>query len=143
MCTQVERRLDCDLQSVREARRIVADVLQEAGLSHRRVGRDVIDDAVLMASELLANAVRACREILVVRVEVHRTWLKIGVSDDSPAPAVRRRPGPEETHGRGVDILARLSDEWGQSRWDGFTKTVWGRLDLAPEEALSITCHER
>ena len=122
---------------------MVGRVLDEAGLSGGAVvGGAVRDDALLVTSEMLANAVRACRVRVSLRIEVHRTWLKVVVSDDSPAPAVRRHPGPEDPHGRGVDIVASLSSEWGQTAWDGSVKTVWSRLNLPPEAALAIDCYE-
>ena len=142
LCTQVERRLKCHVESVPEARRIVAHVLDEAGFGVQKAGLAVRDDALLVTSEMITNAVRACRVTLTLRLDVHRTWLQVSVSDDSPAPAVQRRPGPEETGGRGVDIMATLSTEWGQTTWDGTTKTVWSRLDVPLEAALSLTCDE-
>lgn len=120
----------------------MARTLDEAGLGAGEAGGSVRDDALLITGELLANAVRACVALLAVHIEVHRTWLKVAVSDDSPDPAVRYRPTPDDTHGRGVDIVAMLSSQWGQTGWDGSAKTVWSRLDLPPEAALAIACHE-
>lgn len=130
------------MESVPEARQVVSRVLEEAGIMANKAGSGVRDDALLITSEMLANAVRACHTTLILLVEVHRTWLKLAVSDDSPVPAVRRQPGPDDTQGRGVDIIATLSTNWGQTPWDGTKKTVWSRLELPPEAAVSIACHE-
>ena len=143
LCTQMERRLKCQVESVPEARRLVDRALSDAGLAADKGGGRLRDDALLVTTEMLANAVRACRTRLTLCVELHRTWMKVAVSDDSPAPAVLRRPGPEDTHGRGVEIIATLSRDWGQTTWDGCTKTVWSRLDLPPDAPLSITCDDR
>lgn len=105
-------------------------------------GRTVRDDALLVLSEMLANAAQVCQQRLAVAIEVHRTWLKLGVTDDSPDPAVRHHPTPEDVHGRGVEIVALLSSDWGQTSWDGSGKTVWSRFDLPAEAALSIECHQ-
>ena len=142
MCTQVERRLKCRIESVPEARSLVSRVLDEAGIHEGVPAGEVRDDALLVATELLANAVRACRKSLTIRLEVHRTWLKVAVTDDSPAPARRRDAGPSETHGRGVDIVAKLTSDWGQTPWNGRDKTVWGRLDLPAGATLALACSE-
>lgn len=118
-------------------------VLDEVGLPEDGGGTGVRDEALLVTSEMLTNAVRACRSNLTLRIEVHRRWLKIEVSDDSPALAVKRQPGPEDTHGRGLDIIARLSTDWGQTTWNGSSKSVWSRLDLPPGPALALGCNEQ
>ncbi len=130
------------MRAVREGRRLLARALDDAGLPGGNPGRSVRDDALLILSELLSNAVQACREDVAVSIEVHRTWLGLAVRDDSPSPAVRRRPGPQEIHGRGVDIVAVLSSDWGQTSWDGSGKTVWSRLELPAEAMLVIDCRE-
>lgn len=112
---------------------MVAETLDRVGLGDDRAG-EVRGDALLITSEMLTNAVMAGRDWVTLRVEVHESWLGLAVSDDNPDPARSGSARPQDTHGRGVDIIAALSSEWGQTGWDGTAKTVWSRLDL-PEEA--------
>ncbi len=114
---------------------MVAETLDRVGIGDDRAG-DVRGDALLITSEMLTNAVMAGRDCVTLRVEVHDSWLWLAVSDDSPEPARCGWARPHDTHGRGVDIIASLSSDWGQTGWDGTAKTVWSRLDL-PEEALA------
>lgn len=137
MCTQMQQQFRCHVEAVPEGRHSVARVLDDIGLS--REDHETWDNALLVLAEMLANAVRVCRVGLSVKVEVHQAWLQIEVADDSPAPPVRRKPAPEDAHGRGVDIIAMLSDDWGH-RWDGSMKTVWSRMNLSPGVALQVPC---
>lgn len=140
MCRQVERRLECQVESVRAARKLVADALDDVGLGELAAMEGVLDDTLLAASELIANAVGHCREWLAMRIDLHSSSIVLSVSDDSPAPAVRRHPGPDETRGRGVDIVARVSQAWGQTTWDGSQKTVWCRIGFPEGGVLAVEC---
>jgi anti-sigma regulatory factor (Ser/Thr protein kinase) len=115
-CTRVERRLKCDAQSVPEARHVVSRALEDVGLGTKDEGSVVRDDALLIVTELLSNAVRVCREKVSVRVEFHRTWLEMAVTDDSvPHPPFtaklglrRRRAGESTSSPRSATNGARL-----------------------------------
>ncbi|MGJ5899317.1 ATP-binding protein [Streptomyces niveiscabiei] len=99
----------------------------------------VVDDAVLLLSEMVTNAV------------VHGDGLRITISIDRPAPgrvllAVRdrahervprrRSPGPGDTSGRGLHLLDALAIQWGCDRWGPpqkpVGKRVWAELDAQP-----------
>lgn len=89
----------------------------------------VADDAVLVADELVSNALqhggppRVCRLILVGDGE----RLRIEVDDTSPqAPQIRT---PDHTGGRGLILVDRLATRWGFTRHDSH-KTVWAELTL-------------
>ena len=142
MCDQVERRLECTAESVPKGRRWAAEALRRFGLPEDEGCSEVRDNLLLVVSELLSNAVRASRLQVGFRLEAHRDYLVVAVTDDSPAPARWRDPGPEESHGRGVAIVAAVSDEWGQSGWDG-TKTVWSKLRLPSSTQLMVHCGSR
>jgi anti-sigma regulatory factor (Ser/Thr protein kinase) len=96
------------------------------------VAAPVVDDAVLVASELVGNAVRHARALPTGRLGV--TWerrgggITISVTDGGGRqyPGVRAA-GPHDTRGRGLTIVATLADSWGVTRGPG-TVTVWARV---------------
>ncbi|MFF4355720.1 SpoIIE family protein phosphatase [Streptomyces sp. NPDC001604] len=98
------------------------------------------DDAVLVVSELVTNAVvHAGTEVEVeCRMEEAPAALVVEVSDHHPSRAPRdsEAVGPYETaevpygtpeHGRGLRLVATLAESWGVTFRRG-TKTVWARL---------------
>jgi anti-sigma regulatory factor (Ser/Thr protein kinase) len=90
----------------RWARRQVQPVLQG----------DRLDVFLLLLSELVTNAVRHTRG---ARVEVELSMdgtVMASVYDDSPDRPRLRRAGPDDTSGRGLALVERLSDRWGSER---------------------------
>ena len=84
-----------------------------------------LDDAALVLSELVGNAVRHA-EGDTVQVRLHRRGevLRIAVLDRSAAAPVPRTASYDDEHGRGMAIIAALSVRWG---WEpsGAGKVVW------------------
>jgi len=114
------------------------DVWPADGVSDR-----VVDDAVLLVSELVTNAVihaGTTAEVLC-RLDMHEEpgrppcGLVIEVSDHHPARVIRNpvemeREGREG--GRGLQLVAAFSEEWGITyRRD--LKTIWCRLVIAAD----------
>jgi anti-sigma regulatory factor (Ser/Thr protein kinase) len=88
-----------------------------------------VSSAVLVASELATNAVRAGTGPVVVDLEIRREHVRVSVEDDArgwPVPQVHE---PIEAHGRGLLIVATLAREWGVHA-SGLGKRVWATLDL-------------
>ena len=99
------------------ARRLAAHTLRRWGLDH------LIEPTELMVSELVTNAVQhATRPVTLSLVRTSR--LRCEVGDDSPLLPRRRRTGPEDERGRGLQIVARCADRWGATRL-GAGKVVW------------------
>ncbi|MBV2355926.1 ATP-binding protein [Streptomyces sp. J2-1] len=100
------------------------------------------DDALLVASELVTNAVTATRRagpgsegpaLIAVRLTTLRDSLVIGVrdaSDHAPAP---RTPDAGDENGRGLLLVRLLARDWGVHRETGGGKTVWAKLMIGPE----------
>ena len=89
---------------------------------------DRLDDAALVLSELVGNAVRY-GDGDVVRVALHRVdeVLRVEVEDGSPQPPVPRQADDYDEGGRGLMIVDALSLRWGhEPRPDG--KSVWVEL---------------
>lgn len=86
-----------------------------------------LDDAVLLVSELVANAVvhGSPPITLQVRTAGGADPVRVAVTDASPAHPRILPPNRFRDHGRGVAILDALADRWGViDRPDG-SKTVW------------------
>lgn len=140
MCESVELVLDCRFESVADGRHLLGVVLDRWGVAAPVPTSELRGDVLLVASELLANAARACRDRIVLTVEAHRDHIRLDVRDDSPARAVPRPSSPEQLTGRGLAIVAALSTEWGQSPYDGATKKVWSDIGLPTGSTLAVEC---
>lgn len=106
-------------------------------LGEWKVERPVINDAVLILSELVSNSVvhGDGTETIYVRLELDR-WqgTLVGTVTDSgrgwPAP---RESGEMDEGGRGLMLVDMLSTKWGVTREaDGQHKTAWFCLRAAP-----------
>lgn len=103
-------------------------------LAARGVPAGGLDDAALIVSELVSNAVRHGRPlpdgrvIVQWRIEGHTLLLRVtdagGPTRPKPVSASRDSVG-----GRGLTIVATLSSAWGVER-DAGTSTVWAQVPL-------------
>jgi anti-sigma regulatory factor (Ser/Thr protein kinase) len=82
------------------------------------------DDAALMVSELVTNALRYGIGTIRLRIDVEPGALRVEVSDQGNV-ALAPTPTPGAEGGWGLLIVDRLADEWGVL--EGSTK-VWFRL---------------
>jgi len=96
----------------------------------------LVDDAVLIVSELVTNAVRFGRSVRLVLHAIQqgaRRALRIEVSDQGPGlPAAVTGgvlPDEECCHGRGLPLIDLLADRWGAERGDG-DNVVWAELEI-------------
>jgi anti-sigma regulatory factor (Ser/Thr protein kinase) len=109
------------------ARRVLRDVLAAWGLPG-----DALDDAVLVTSELVTNAlVHAAGERIVCRLRDAGDRVRVEVEDQNRGQArpVPRRPGPDDQNGRGLFLVDVLSVDWGVTVVPGRTaRVVWAEL---------------
>jgi anti-sigma regulatory factor (Ser/Thr protein kinase) len=110
------------LMAPREARIAIARFLSKAQLSQ------LTDDAQLLASELVTNAVRHASGPIDVRAYVRDGFLRLEVGDSSvDCSPERRAADADDEGGRGMEIIDKMSARWGW-RARGHVKVVW--LDL-------------
>lgn len=99
---------------------------------------ETIDDAVLVASELVGNAIRhtAVSEAgtLEVSWNVDGSGVQVSVGDASGKPPVARVGRTDEPDGRGLRIVDALADDWGVER-AGTGKRVWAHIPAAGQGA--------
>ncbi|WP_257581736.1 PAS domain S-box protein [Streptomyces sp. TLI_146] len=87
------------------------------------------DDARLLLSELLTNAVQHAQGPLSLRACRTATELTVEVSDASPHLPAPRRADEHEESGRGLNLVRALADTWGVRPTDE-GKTTWFTLRL-------------
>jgi anti-sigma regulatory factor (Ser/Thr protein kinase) len=118
--------LPIDERSVATARRLLLAALD---------GREGpgVDDAVLVISELVTNAVRHTRTVLFVLVTIENHTLHVDVTDDNPTLPVLPAPEHDATNGRGLRIVDALATRWGVTpTTEG--KAVWFEMRLAQHD---------
>ena len=96
--------------------------------------RRVLGDAMLVASELVTNAVRhsLCTEDEFLTVSVTRDgWVRISVFDPGRSGQDAEVASlPMELGGMGLKVVMELASRWGtERRADGYK--VWADLELA------------
>ena len=100
-------------------------------LTRRGVPSDALDMIVLVASELVGNAVRhtgvSASGLIDVDWELDPNGITVCVSDTSPKLPLPRQPEPHETSGRGLAIVAAVADDWGVDTGPG-GKQVWAHV---------------
>jgi anti-sigma regulatory factor (Ser/Thr protein kinase) len=117
--------------SVGLARRRLSDELME-----HRVPRPTVDDATLVLSEILSNALKHAQPLESGYLEVSWDVLLDGsvclaVTDGgSTTRPVVGRPSVSALGGRGLGIVAALASDWGVDGPVPGTTTVWARLSI-------------
>lgn len=134
---QTQRSFAPEGQSVSRARRFVRETLAQWG------AEDLGDDAALVASELVTNAVVHAGTTVRVGLDLGLHELRLEVEDLHP-----RRPLPlgadvasEDEGGRGLLIAAALAEVWGVDYMAG-AKRVWVRIarpGMDPERELAVS----
>jgi serine phosphatase RsbU (regulator of sigma subunit)/anti-sigma regulatory factor (Ser/Thr protein kinase) len=120
------------------ARRFVRQTLQSWDITERstEAGR-LVDDAVLLTSELVTNAVVHAGTALDVTCRIASGELEIAVRDRHPARTLPDIPATAATsaeRGRGLLLPTALASSWGVT-YARTAKAVWFRMSLAHREA--------
>jgi anti-sigma regulatory factor (Ser/Thr protein kinase) len=74
---------------------------------------EILDDALLLISELVTNAVKHGAPTILLALECDGDGLRVRVRDGAPdLPQPRSAPEDSED-GRGLTLLAAIADAWG------------------------------
>ena len=128
-------RISCSREGFARARAFTHDTLHCWSLDHRS------DDAVLVITELAANAVAhgvpqapSGDPEVWLGLLLDPAHLVLSVSDPGDNP-LEYLPGDDSAlleHGRGLCIVDSLAEEWGWTPNPPAGKTVWARLSTLP-----------
>jgi anti-sigma regulatory factor (Ser/Thr protein kinase) len=95
-------------------------------------GTDVAGTAVLLASELITNALRHGSGDITVLVTPGVGEIRVDVADESALSPKARRATADDEGGRGLLIVQSLATSWGmESLPQGRGKSVWFTLRVA------------
>lgn len=109
--------------AIGRARHEVEDALSATGVDPRICG-----DLMLLASELVTNAVRHARsDRFEVRLDVGPEALRLEVHDEGEGFEPEIAPTDDGSGGYGLFIVDRLADRWGVERDEG--GVIWLELD--------------
>ncbi|MCP2311199.1 ATP-binding SpoIIE family protein phosphatase [Kitasatospora paracochleata] len=119
--------------SVAEGRSFLAKTLLSWGFLN------LVDDARLLVSEVMTNAVRHGQGRVRIQARYTARELTVEVADDSPRLPRPRLASDDEESGRGLALVESLADTWGV-RPSGTGKATWFSFDLThdhrPADAL-------
>ncbi|MFI1016913.1 ATP-binding protein [Streptomyces sp. NPDC020965] len=140
MISQPSRHCTVELQAlpsrIGQVRRIISAHLRHWNLD------PLIDPAALGVTELLTNVHRHAQpdKMCVVDIELLLDRLTVSVRDHDPRlPALDTGAGDDDlyaTSGRGLGLIAAVSDTWGVRPQGETGKTVWFTLATPPAPAL-------
>jgi anti-sigma regulatory factor (Ser/Thr protein kinase) len=111
-----------ELSQVSLARRFVDDALSAWDRGHDH------DTAVLLANELVTNAVLHARSPVTVTVRHEPPVVTVEVKDQSDRCPRRVRAKPTSISGRGIGLVEAMADDWGVRSLPGNGKVVWFTL---------------
>ena len=114
-----------ELSSVGRARRFVKERLSEWGID------GPVDDALLVVSELAANALTHARSSYRLLISATEHALRIEVDDSGVGTPEPQPLTDTEEHGRGLHLVGALAASWGMESADAGGKRVWAELALA------------
>jgi anti-sigma regulatory factor (Ser/Thr protein kinase) len=124
--------LDRDPVMIRMARQALRRWLDERRCTNA-------EDAMLVLSELVTNAIVHARAGCTVGVQYHDDLLRLDVRDPSPAPPTIGAAGPDDIGGRGLRLVAAIAQAWGWEPTAG-GKRVWADI-VAPAHQAATNKH--
>jgi anti-sigma regulatory factor (Ser/Thr protein kinase) len=120
--TEVSRRFPAERDAPRAARGFVADAMRRWGHSGT-----LLEDSVLVVSELATNAVVHARSAFSVVARREGSGVRLSVHDLSTAKPVLRSAPLLAPSGRGLQLVAEITSKWGVETTSA-GKTVWAEL---------------
>ena len=133
MC-QATARAELLLPMQRTSAALARDFARRSGCADHAL--EVLDDALLLISELVTNSVLHGGPPIVLAIDCDGTGLHVRVRDGASQAPVARGAGDEAESGRGMSLVDLISDTWGVDPVaddHGLGKEVW--FELRPKRA--------
>ncbi|WP_153536663.1 ATP-binding protein [Actinomadura macrotermitis] len=121
-CHSVEFSLISDPTAVQLARRLVVEWFR-----HWSLDEALIEDARLVASEIVTNAIKAKGPTVRMRIRWTPPHAYIEVYDQDPNPPVRQAADPSATGGRGLLLVEAYARRWNHYPAET-AKVVWAEF---------------
>ena len=140
MCLSSATTFPCHVTTPQRAREFCLESLREL-FPVSSDAADLIDDYLLVVSELITNAVKASCTAVSITVEVHRDHLRIAAHDDGPGvprSVAAGRPS-DRPGGRGLPIVDSLSRAWGVQH-QSYGKQVWADVAVPSGLTVAVEC---
>ena len=102
----------------------------EAFLTERAIDDAVRDDAQLVVSELVTNALMHGDGALVLRASITGAAVQVSVTDSGDELPEVLPLDPTRIGGLGLIVVDRIASDWGVAPFPG-GKTVWAALSLS------------
>ncbi len=101
---------------------------------------DLVEQASLGVTELLANVHRHAvpDKTCTVELTLLLDRLTVSVRDRDPRLPDVRRAGPLDTNGRGLALIAAVSESWGARPLGASGKTVWFTLAVPAPDPVPV-----
>ena len=119
---EVSREFDPEVEAPGAARQFLEEELRPWVHADTR-----LDDARLLLSELVTNAVTHAGSPFLVSIRAYDSAVRLAVRDQDPTEPTVRPWDVDADSGRGLQIVAALSRDWGVEATP-LGKTVWAEL---------------
>ena len=116
-----------DVRDVARARRFLAEQCR------RWRCQDIVEDVLLVATELVTNALLHAGSRCELRARQASGILRLEVRDAGPGVPDPRAAGTEDENGRGLVLVSALCTAWGVDSGTGPGKLVWAEMMSVPE----------
>lgn len=121
--SQTSLHLDGSVTSARDARVRTRETLEEW-----RIPDDVVDDVLLVVTELVNNAVTHAQSGCELRLSLNSMSLRVEVIDEGAGTPDPLPPSSTRNHGRGLHLIDALTAAWGYEPLAVGGKMVWAEL---------------
>jgi anti-sigma regulatory factor (Ser/Thr protein kinase) len=127
--TTTQHTYPCSTKAAGSARAWLLAALSAQLPAHDQVA-EVLDEAELVVSELVTNAVLASCSSTTVSITTDRSRVRIGVTDDAPGRPTLLHAATDAVRGRGLAIVCMLASDWGVTAVDHGGKEVWAEIPI-------------